>query len=185
MTTIPNILTILRCLGVFALAVLLVWPFGDVRLAALIVFVLAALTDWLDGYLARKLNQISAFGRMLDSIADKLLVGVALLMLCAEGTIGGLNSLAAALILMREIAISGLREHLGTKGIVVPASLFAKWKTTIQLVAIAVLIGAPLTWAPATFVVIGLVILWAAVVMTLVSGWQYIWGTRKAWGEEA
>ncbi len=185
MITIPNILTILRCIGVFAIAVLLVWPFGDVRFAALVIFVLAAVTDWLDGFLARNLNQMSAFGRMLDSIADKLLVGVTLLMLCAEGTIGGLNALAAALILIREIGISGLREHLGTKGVVVPATMFAKWKTTVQLVALAVLIGAPITGAPQTIVIFGLVLLWIATVMTLISGWQYVWGTRMAWKEEA
>ena len=182
MITIPNILTILRCVGVLAVAVLLVPPVGPQRWAALIVFVAAAITDWFDGYLARAWHQTTPFGRMLDSIADKLLVGITLLMLCALGTIGDANALAAALILAREIAISGLREHLGEKGIAMPPSMLGKWKTTVQLVAIAALIAAPLSPLPDVARIAGLVILWIATVMTVVSGAQYAWGTRHAWG---
>ncbi|RAI03851.1 CDP-diacylglycerol--glycerol-3-phosphate 3-phosphatidyltransferase [Acuticoccus sediminis] len=179
---LPTILTSFRCLAVLAIAVVLVWPFGEHRVLALILFVVAAATDWLDGYLARALNQITSFGRMLDSIADKMLVSVTLLMLCAEGSITGLHALAAALILTRETAIAGLREHLASQEVVVPASMLAKWKTTVQLVALAVLIAAPIMPFPVIAKSAGLAILWVAMVMTVVSGAQYVWGTRHNWG---
>lgn len=182
---IPTFLTWVRVAGVLVFAVLIAWPSSDQRVAALIVFLLAAATDWLDGYLARTWNQTTAFGRMLDSIADKLLVGTTLLMLCAEGTITGLNALAAALILIREIAISGLREHLGEKGILVPVSMAGKWKTTVQLIALAALIAAPLTPFPVVALWAGLVILWGAAVLTVVSGAQYAWGARHAFAQDA
>lgn len=184
MSLIPNILTIARCVAVLAIAVLFASPWGVPRTAVLLIFIVAAATDYVDGYVARALNATSPFGRMLDSIADKLLIGTTLLMLCADGTIGGLNALAAALILMREIAISGLREHLGGRGVVMSPTLFAKWKTTVQMVAIVALLGAPLTAVPNVFEVVALILLWAAMVMTLVSGWQYVSATRGVWTEE-
>jgi CDP-diacylglycerol--glycerol-3-phosphate 3-phosphatidyltransferase len=178
---LPTLLTWVRVVGVVALAVLLT-SFDGVRGWALLVFVVAAVTDFLDGYLARAWNQTTPFGRMLDSIADKLLVGVTLLVLCAEGTITGVNALAAALILMREIAISGLREHLGEKGVVIPASMAGKWKTTVQLVALAALIAAPLTPFPQVSLWAGLILLWGASALTIWSGWEYAWGARGAFG---
>lgn len=182
---IPNVLTVIRCVGVLAVAVLLVPPVGPHLWAALVVFAGAAATDWFDGYLARRWNQTTAFGRMLDSIADKLLVGVTLMMLCALGIIEGVHALAAALILTREIAISGLREHLGAKAIVMPPSLLGKWKATVQLIALAALIAAPLTPLPQVAKVAGLALLWGAMVMTVISGVQYAWGTRHAWRSAA
>ncbi|MEM0906900.1 MAG: CDP-diacylglycerol--glycerol-3-phosphate 3-phosphatidyltransferase [Pseudomonadota bacterium] len=179
--SLPNILTLSRCGMVLLILILLVWPWGPFMTGALFLFGLAALTDWLDGLIARTYNLTSDLGRMLDHIADKLLVGVTMLALCAIGVIDGLNVIAAASILAREIAISGLREHLGGKGIVVEVTQVAKWKTTFQMVALAALMAAPL--APIEFVarLTGLMILWIAMVMTLVSGAQYIWGTRHAW----
>ena len=185
MLNLPNLLSAFRCVAVFVLAILIAWPEGPLLGWALVLFVLAALTDFVDGRLARAWNQVTPFGRMLDSIADKLLVGVILLMLCGEGIISGIHALAAALILFREIAISGMREHLSTKGVVVPASMLAKWKTTVQLVAIAALLAAPLTPLPAAAHTSALVLLWVATFMTVVSGAQYAWGSRGAWGEEA
>lgn len=181
---IPNLLSALRCLAVLALAVLLLEPDGWPRWTALIVFVAAALTDWLDGRIARAYDVVSGFGRMLDSIADKLLVGVTLLMLAAVGTISGVHAIAAALILIREIAISGLREHLGPKGIVIPASMAGKWKTTVQLLALAGLIAAPLTPIPVIALYAGLALLWIATLLTIISGAQYAWGARRAWSDE-
>lgn len=182
--SLPNLLTAARCVSVLIIVVMLLWPWGPQITGALIVFALASATDWLDGRLARAFNLVSPLGRMMDSIADKLLVGATLLCLCAIGVIDGLNVLAAALILMREIAISGLREHLGGRGVVVPASDLAKWKTTFQMVALAALMAAP--WAPFETVarVAALLILWAAMGMTLVSGFQYAWATRGEWSEE-
>lgn len=183
--TVPTLLTWIRVVGVLVFAVLMLWPWGSARGWALAIFVIAAATDFLDGYLARAWNQVTPFGRMLDSIADKLLVGVTLLVLCAEGTITGFNALAATLILFREIAISGLREHLAEKGIVIPASLAGKWKTTVQLAALAVLIAAPITPFPVVVLWIGLILLWGAAGLTLWSGAEYAWGARTAFGGPA
>lgn len=180
---IPTILTWVRVVGVIVFAILLTSVEG-VRGWAFVVFVVAAATDFLDGYLARAWNQTTPFGRMLDSIADKLLVGVVLLVLCAEGTITGVNALAAAAILMREIAISGLREHLGEKGLVIPASMAGKLKTTVQLVALAALLAAPLTPFPVVSLWAGLILLWAAAALTLWSGGEYAWGARHAFGPQ-
>jgi len=179
--TLPNILTALRCLAVLVIVILIAWPFGPLLTGALVVFGLAAATDWADGALARAWGVTSDLGRMLDHVADKLLVGITMLMLCSVGIIDGVNVIAAALILGREIAISGLREHLGARGIVVPASLFAKWKTTFQMVALAALMAVPLAPLEVVARVTALLILWAAMVMTIISGAQYIVGTRQAW----
>ena len=147
--TLPNILSLFRCVAVLVVAALIVWPGGSARAAALAIFAVAAATDWLDGWIARRFHMTSELGRVLDIIADKLLVAVVLVMLCAEGTVAGINALAVALILAREIGISGVREHLAARDVVIPASLAGKWKTTAQLVAIVVLLAAPL--APAAF----------------------------------
>src|SRR5690606_19528573 len=103
----------------------------------------ASITDFFDGYLARAWSQQSALGRMLDPIADKLLVAVCLIVLVAEDTVAGWSVWAAVIILMREIFVSGLREFLADLKVPVPVSRLAKWKTTVQLVAIAVLLVAP------------------------------------------
>lgn len=177
MRHVPNTLSVLRCLAVLVLAVLMLDP--GTRLAALLVFVAAAVTDWFDGYLARRFDVVSDFGRMLDPIADKLLVAVALLMVAADGTIAGVHVLAAALILMREFAISGLREHLAPQGIIVPASLAGKAKAMAQMVALALLIAAPLVPVPGVAAV-GLAVLWIAAALTVLSGAQYAWGARRS-----
>jgi CDP-diacylglycerol--glycerol-3-phosphate 3-phosphatidyltransferase len=185
MMTLPNILSAFRIVAVVAIAAVLLVPAGEARAVALVLFAVAAVTDWLDGWIARTFHMTSDLGRVLDIIADKLLVGVTLLMLCAVGTIGGVHALAAALILAREIGISGLREHLAAKEIVIPASLAGKWKTSVQLVALAVLIGAPLApdaEEPAVMI-LGQVFLWTAAVLTVWSGAQYAWGSRGAWGK--
>ena len=184
--TLPNILSCFRCVAVLVVAVLLVWPGGEARALALGLFAVAAATDWLDGWIARRFRMTSDLGRVLDIIADKLLVAVVLVMLCAEGTVTGMNALAVALILAREIGISGLREHLAGRSIVIPASLAGKWKTTAQLVAIVILLAAPLV-PPDPFALLngaGLVVLWVAAALTVWSGGQYVWGSRDAWGNQ-
>lgn len=178
--TIPNVLSTFRVLAVLVIAVLL--ALGEARGWSLGLFVAAAVTDWLDGWIARRFDMMSEVGRVLDIIADKLLVGVVLLMLAADGTITGVHTIAAALILAREIGISGLREHLATKDVKIPASLAGKWKTTIQLVALAVLIAAPILPAAGAAAWAGLALLWLAAVLTVWSGAQYVWGSRGAWG---
>jgi CDP-diacylglycerol--glycerol-3-phosphate 3-phosphatidyltransferase len=153
----------------------LFWP-GDhlSRWWALAIFVVAAITDYFDGYFARAYAQQSALGRMLDPIADKLLVAACLLMLVADKTIQGWALWAAIVILCREILVSGLREFLAELKVSVPVSRVAKWKTTLQLVAVGFLIAGPAgeTVLPGT-ILIGTVLLWGAAVLTIYTGWDY------------
>ena len=173
--TLPNCLTLGRALAVIPLAAFCFIQEPWAHWAAFAVFVAASVTDFLDGYLARARNQISAFGRFLDPIADKLLIATALLALTANGAILGVDVVAAMLILCREILIAGLREHLGGRA-VVHVSALAKWKTAAQMLAIgALLIGAAAPWPIWT---IGSVLLWIAAVATMVTGWRYL---RAAW----
>jgi len=144
------------------------------RWAALTIFIAAGITDILDGYFARSLGQQSSFGRMLDPIADKLLVASCLLMLAAEDTIRGWTVLAAVIILCREILVSGLREYLAAARVSVPVTKLAKWKTTIQLVAIGFLIAGEAgeqILPPTTL--IGIVLLWMSAIFTIYTGWDY------------
>ena len=174
--SLPNILTYGRVAAVPAVVALLYWP-DDVpaRLAALILFVVAAVTDYLDGYFARAYAQSSALGRMLDPIADKLLVAACLLMLAADGVIRGPSLWAAIIILCREILVSGLREFLAELKVGVPVSRVAKYKTTVQLVALGFLIAGPAgeKILPQT-TQIGLILLWIAAALTLYTGWDYL-----------
>ncbi|MEM8870404.1 MAG: CDP-diacylglycerol--glycerol-3-phosphate 3-phosphatidyltransferase [Pseudomonadota bacterium] len=139
--TIPNILTVGRLLAAPAFAlvfVLLPRPVADI--GALVLFVLAALTDYLDGYLARKWNQITAFGRMLDPIADKAMVIIALAVLIGLSGLNPLVVIPATVILFREVFVSGLREYLGADAGRLSVTKLAKWKTTVQMVAIVALL---------------------------------------------
>jgi cardiolipin synthase len=144
------------------------------RWVALAVFIGAAITDWLDGYYARIWDQQSAFGRMLDPIADKLLVASCLLMLAADNSIHGWTLWAAVVILCREILVSGLREYLAALRVSVPVTKLAKWKTTVQLIAIGFLIAgeAGEQVIPAT-TLIGIVLLWISAIVTIYTGWDY------------
>ncbi|HEV7438949.1 MAG TPA: CDP-diacylglycerol--glycerol-3-phosphate 3-phosphatidyltransferase [Methylobacterium sp.] len=174
--TLANCLTYGRLAAVPVLAGLLFWPDEvGARFAALAIFALAAITDYLDGYVARTYAQSSALGRMLDPIADKLLVAACLLMLAADATITGLNLWAAIVILCREVLVSGLREYLAELKVSVPVSRIAKWKTTVQLVAIGFLVAGPAgeTILPGT-VKIGLGLLWIAAALTIWTGWDYM-----------
>jgi CDP-diacylglycerol--glycerol-3-phosphate 3-phosphatidyltransferase len=174
--SLPNILTYGRLVAVPAVVALLFWPEDQwSRWIALAIFVVAAITDYFDGYFARAYAQQSALGRMLDPIADKLLVSACLLMLAADATITGLNLWAAIVILCREVLVSGLREYLAELKVSVPVSRIAKWKTTVQLVAIGFLVAGPAgaIILPRT-VEIGLGLLWIAAALTLWTGWDYM-----------
>src|SRR5437764_15192087 len=143
---LPNVLTYGRIAAIPAVVACLYWQeipqHGEwLRWVALLIFITAGVTDVLDGYFARKWGEQSAFGRMLDPIADKLLVASCLLMLAADDTIRGWSLWAAIVILCREILVSGLREYLAGLRVSVPVTKLAKWKTTIQLVAIGFLIA--------------------------------------------
>ena len=144
------------------------------RWVALAIFIVAAVTDFFDGYFARIWGQHSTFGRMLDPIADKLLVSSCLLMLAADGTFKGWSIWAAMIILCREILVSGLREYLAGLRVSVPVTRLAKWKTTAQLVAIGFLLAgrAGDLILPVT-TLIGLTLLWLSALVTLYTGWDY------------
>ncbi len=174
--TLPNVLTYGRILAVPVVAGgLIASDSYAMRWTALVIFILAGITDYLDGYLARAWSQHSALGRMLDPIADKLLVAAALLVLVADRTIAGWSLWAAIVILCREILVSGLREFLSELRVSVPVSRVAKYKTTLQLVAIGFLIAGPAgeVVIPGT-TTIGLVLLWVAALLTIYTGWDYM-----------
>ena len=132
--------------------------------------VAACVTDWFDGYFARRYHQISRFGRFLDPIADKLLVAAALLMLVDRGPLHGVHVLAALIILAREILVSGLREFLAELRVGLPVSQLAKWKTGVQMVAIALLLVGDA--ADHILTVVGLWMIWAAALLTLITGYD-------------
>ena len=142
---------------------------------AFVIFVAASITDYFDGYLARAWQQQSALGRMLDPIADKLLVAVSILVLAEDGMFNGWSWWAAVIILMREVFVSGLREFLAELRVSVPVSRLAKWKTTLQLVAIAALLIAPAIQGAkhGLLINIGLTFFWTAALVTLYTGYDY------------
>ena len=174
--SLPNILTHARVAAVPLVAGFMFWPQAPwARWTALAIFVAAAVTDFFDGYLARAWAQQSSLGRMLDPIADKLLVSAAILMLVANQTISGPTLWAAIVILCREILVSGLREYLAELRVPMPVTAVAKWKTTVQLVALGFLIVGPSGEAimPGS-IKTGIVLLWIAAILTLYTGWDYM-----------
>jgi cardiolipin synthase len=175
---LPNLLTYGRIAAVPAVVACLYWDLLDraawLRWLALAIFIAAGVTDILDGYFARMWGQQSSFGRMLDPIADKLLVASCLLMLAADGTIRGWSLWAAIVILCREILVSGLREYLAELRVSVPVTRLAKWKTALQLVAIGFLLAGYAGDAITPVVTpTGLSLLWLSGLLTLYTGWDY------------
>jgi cardiolipin synthase (CMP-forming) len=176
---IPNLLTYARILAV-PLIVLCFFIEGRLhgsdfaRWTALAIFTIASITDWLDGYLARIWDQTSNIGRMLDPIADKLLVASVLLLMAADGTIAGWTIWAAITILCREILVSGLREYLAGLKVSVPVTRIAKWKTTIQMVALGFLLAGPAGDRVFAYISeIGIALLWIAALITIYTGYDY------------
>lgn len=174
--SLPNILTYSRILAIPVVVVLMMLdrPLGN--WLALAVYVAACITDFLDGYFARAWDQQSSLGRFLDPIADKLLVAAVLLMLVGVDTIEGPALLPAALILCREILVSGLREFLAGARVGMPVSQLAKWKTGLQMTVIGVLIvgDALPNIGPFTVIDIGVAGLWIAAVLTIITGADYM-----------
>lgn len=177
-TALPNLLTYGRIIAIPLIVALLFWP-GDpaMRWWALGLYAAAGVTDYLDGYLARIYAQQSSLGRMLDPIADKLLIAACLLMLVADGSIRSWSIWAAIVILSREILVSGLREFLAEVKVSVPVSRLAKWKTTAQIVAVGFLVAGPAgdailptDWTRLT----GVLLLWIAAILTMITGFDYM-----------
>lgn len=141
------------------------------------LFVYASATDYLDGWVARRLDQVTDFGRFLDPIADKLLVAAVTIMMIATGAIGGAAVIAALLILLREVFVSGLREFLGGRNVGMPVSQLAKWKTAVQMGAFALLL---LSGAIPAIAAAGIALLWLAAALTVYTGLDYL---RRSAGE--
>jgi len=174
LTSLPNLLTMSRIL-VIPPIVALFFVQGDMaRWVTLALYAAACVTDFFDGYVARSTGQISRLGRFLDPVADKLLVASVILMLVATGRISGLVVLPALIILIREILVSGLREHLASIAVGVPVSRLAKWKTMIQMISLGFLImhDASPAWIPSVW--IGEIGVWAAALLTLITGYDYL-----------
>lgn len=189
MLSLPNLLTLSRIVALPFLVALLWWPgWTTGYLIAFVLYCAMGITDYFDGYLARSSGAVSKLGIFLDPIADKIMVAAVILVLAAQGVLSGpyvrdLHVIAGLIILVREIAVSGLREFLGGLQVSVPVSKLAKWKTTFQLVCLGALIlgrGLP-EWTmmigsieanvPHT---VGLSTLWAAAVLTVITGWDYL-----------
>jgi cardiolipin synthase len=178
-SSLPNLLTLSRIAAIplIVALVLLRWPAAD--LTACVVFTAAAVTDWLDGHLARRRRQTSELGRMLDPIADKLLVGAVLMLLAGLGRLSDIGLIAAVVIVLREILVSGLREFLAGLSQGLPVSRLAKWKTGVQMTALGMLVAgdASARLLGLGFLPVGLLgeaLLTLAAALTLVTGWDYL-----------
>lgn len=174
LTTLPNLLTLSRIVAIpLVIATFYVAaPLGP--WLGCVIFGLAAVTDWLDGRLARMWQQQSELGRFLDPVADKLLVATTLFMLAAYDRLSAVSILPALVILMREIMVSGLREHLAGLRVGMPVSKLAKWKTFIQMLAIGFLLVGDAGPAALHIRPVGEVLLWLAAVLTVKTGYDYL-----------
>lgn len=192
--TLPNILTLSRIVTIPLLAFLLWWPGWKSGYAlAFALYCMMGITDYFDGYLARSSGTVSKLGQFLDPIADKLMIAAVILVLTAQGYlrgpyVGDMHVIAGLIILMREIAVSGLREFLGSLQISMPVSKLAKWKTTLQMIALGGLIlGGAVHGLPCASLgdacpspwnnwihIVSLGALWGAAILTVITGWDYL-----------
>jgi CDP-diacylglycerol--glycerol-3-phosphate 3-phosphatidyltransferase len=168
---LPNQLTVARIVAIPVLCLFIGMGEDWLRWVALVLYVAAALTDWLDGFLARRMGLSSDLGKMLDPIADKLMVGALIVVFAWTRDFSGLDLVPAIAILMREIFVSGLREFMGNRDVSVPVTFLAKWKTTVQLVALFFAIVDGLLPG---FGLISALLLWLAGGLTVWTGWQYL-----------
>jgi cardiolipin synthase len=181
MLTVPNLLTLSRILAVPILVFLLWRPTPIDYAITFVLYCVVGITDYFDGYLARAQGQISRLGQFLDPIADKIMIAAVIVMLMASREADGdppiiqdWNIIPALVILLREIIVSGLREFLAPLNVSMPVSQLAKWKTTFQLVALGALILGGAFPAEAWIHLVGVVSLWAAALLTLVTGYDYL-----------
>jgi CDP-diacylglycerol--glycerol-3-phosphate 3-phosphatidyltransferase len=168
---LPNILTVVRLFLLPVIFVLFMAGGEGAAWIALIVYIIGALTDWFDGYLARKLKVVSPFGIFLDPISDKIFVAAMFVILVGFDRLPGWWMAVPIIILGREFLVSGMREYLGPKGIKVPVTKLAKWKTASQMLAIAILVVGP--YVPAGMMA-GQLLLLIAMVLTVITGWNYL-----------
>lgn len=173
---LPNLLTLSRVLATPIVCLLLLAGTATASWFAFGFYLYACITDFFDGYLARARSQQSSFGRFLDPVADKLLVASILLILVGIDRLNDVDMLAAVVILCREILVSGLREHLAELQVGVPVTRLAKWKTTIQMIALGLLVAGDVgpTVFGVTMAEIGAYGLWLAAALTLITGYDYL-----------
>lgn len=176
---IPNCLTLFR-IAVIPIVVALFYSKNDIcYIIAAGFFALACITDFLDGYVARTYDQATTLGSFLDPIADKLLVASTLLLLVGFNHIIGISLIPALIILCREILVSGLREFLAQAEESMPVTYLAKWKTGLQMTSIGILIGFGPTEELVSLYTLGIIGLWAAAILTIITGYDYL---RKSYG---
>ena len=167
MYSLPNLLTISRILVIPVIFLSIYIHTAVWSMLAAVLFIVASITDYFDGYLARSRNETSAFGRLLDPIADKLLVASALIVILADNMVHPVNFIPVIIILCREILVSGLREFLAEVHVGMPVTRLAKWKTGFQMTALSMI---PVGYM---FHNLGVILLWVAAVLTFVTGYQY------------
>ena len=176
--TLPNALTLGRVAAVPVITALFFLDTPTGRWITLAIFAVAAITDFLDGYIVRRYDQHTEFGRFLDPIADKLLIATTLMMMVAFGQIAGLAIIPAVVILCREILVSGLREYLAGIDVGLPVSWLARWKTALQMIALGFLIIGDAAHPPVPeelpVRLIGEAGLWLAALITLFTGFDYM-----------
>lgn len=183
---IPNLLTMIRMWAIPLIVLTFFFKADYPSYSAMwawigvLLFAIAGITDYLDGYLARHWNQLSRFGRVLDPIADKLLVGSILVMLAWEHRLEGIMVIPAVIILCREILVSGLREFLAEIKVGCPVTRLAKWKTACQMMALPVLMVCEESGMFNTiFTVLGTLLFWGAAILTIITGYDYWKSGRK------
>ena len=170
---LPNKLTTLRMILIIPFVIcMLVGKSGNLRFLALAIFVIASMTDWLDGYLARKNHLVTNFGKFMDPLADKLLVSAAMICLVERGR---LPAWIVIIIISREFAISGFRLIASDNGIVIAASWWGKFKTTAQMIMIILLIAD----LGGVFAVLEQIFIWLALALTIISLVDYIWKNKQ------
>ena len=180
MLSLPNLLTLSRILAVPILVFLLWRPAPLDYAITFVLYCIVGLTDYFDGYLARAKGQISRLGQFLDPIADKIMIAAVLMMLISSRKanpvpeIAGLHIIPALVILLREIIVSGLREFLAPLNISMPVSRLAKWKTAFQLISLGALILGGAVPTQEWVHLVGIVSLWLAAALTLVTGYDYL-----------
>lgn len=183
---IPNLLTMIRIWAIPLIVLTFFFHSPFWAWTGVVLFAIAGITDYMDGYLARHLNQLSRFGRVLDPIADKLLVGSVLLMLAYSGALGTIGIIPAVVIMCREILVSGLREFLAEIKVGCPVTRLAKWKTACQMSALPLLMIAPAyNTLFGTFMgALGIIALWGAAILTVMTGYDYWKSGRRYMNEE-
>ena len=175
MKNVPNILTLSRILLLPLLLFMILSSNYQLNIYAVILFIIISFTDFLDGFLARHQGSTSEFGKMLDPIADKLLVVGVITALVINGSIENLNMIPAFLIIFREIFISGLREYVANSKLEVSINVsnIGKVKTAIQMISLTLILASALIEDSILILNIGVILLWASMLLALISGYKY------------